>query len=128
MNQIQNIRQLEALIEQTYMFAIILSLLALVLALVIAKIIKYGGKNSRDHIKRLIWYIVVGFAAPIGFYLYNFFFVMDSITKPPLVAKFSSANILATLLVIGIYLVLGVITMVLFRKSKWGSIINKHIK
>ena len=107
------------------MFAIILSLVALVLALVIAKIIKYGGKNSKDHIKRKIGYIIVGLAAPIGFFLYNFFFIMDSITKPPLVAKFSTANILATLLVLGIYIVLGVITMFIFRKSKWGSIIGK---
>ena len=113
MKKIENIRQIEALISETYMYAVILALVILVLAFIIAKIIKYGGKNSTDHIKRRIWYIIIGVVTPIGFFLYNALYVSKFIIKPPLQAKFSNANIVATLIIIGVYIAVGLLTMVL---------------
>jgi hypothetical protein len=126
MRKIEALKQLEVLISETYIYAIIAAVAALVLAFIIANLVKYsGGKNATDHIKRRIWYIVTGIIAPIGFFLYNTLYVSDFITKTPLQVKFASANILATLGVLGVYVVLGIITMLIFRSSKWGSILGK---
>lgn len=128
MNKIENIRKVEALINETYTYAVILALVALVLAFFIANIIKYGGKNSTDHIKRRVWYIIIGLITPIIFFLYNTLHVSKLITKPPLQAKFSSANIVATLIIIGVYIAVGLLTMIIMRSSKWGSILGKSKK
>ena len=129
MRKIETLKQLEALIGTTYMYAVIIAVAALVLAFIIANIIKFqGGKNATDHIKRRIWYIIIGMVAPIVFFLYNSLYVSEFITKAPLQAKFATANLLATLAVLGIYVVLGIITMLIMRRSKWGSILGKSKK
>jgi quinol-cytochrome oxidoreductase complex cytochrome b subunit len=125
MRKIETLKQVEALIGDTYMYAVIVAIVALALAFIIANIIKYGGKNSTDHIKRRVWFIFIGIAAPVGFFLYNAIHVSSYITKAPLQAKFSTANIWATLALLGIYAVVGVATMFIIRRSKWGSIIGK---
>jgi hypothetical protein len=126
MKKIETIKQLDALIGNTYVYAIIIAIAAIVLAFAIATIIKWGGgKQESSHIKRRVWFIIVGIIAPIGFFLYNAFYVSDYITKAPLQAKFSTANILATLTVLGVYVALGIVTMLIFRRSKWGSILGK---
>jgi hypothetical protein len=126
MRKIETLKQVDALIGTTYMYAAIAVLAAVVLAFIIANLIKYqGGKNATDHIKRRIWFIIIGIIMPIAFFLYNALYVSDFITKAPLVAKFSTANIVITLIALGGYFVLGIITMFIFRRSKWGSILGK---
>ena len=129
MRKIETLKQVQALIGETYMCAAIIAIVALVLAFIIANVIKYGGgRNAADHIKRRVWYIIVGLIAPIGFFLYNAFYVGTFISKAPLKAQFSTANILATLEVLGIYVVVGILTMFIMRSSKWGSILGKSKK
>jgi hypothetical protein len=129
MKKIEALKQVQALIGETYMYAVIVALVAVILAFIIASLIKYdGGRSSSDHIKRRAWYIVTGIAAPIAFFLYNTLYVSNYITKAPLQAKFSTANLLATLMVLGIYVVLGIVTMLIMRRSKWGSILGKSKK
>ena len=129
MRKIETLKQLEALTGTTYMYAVIIAVAALVLAFIIANIIKFqGGKNATDHIKRRIWYIIIGMVAPIVFFLYNSLYVANFITKAPLQAKFSTANVLATLAVLGVYVVVGIVTMLIMRSSKWGSILGKSKK
>jgi beta-lactamase regulating signal transducer with metallopeptidase domain len=129
MRKIETLKQVQALIGETYMYAAIIAIVALVLAFIIANVIKYeGGKNATDHIKRRVWYIIVGIITPIAFFLYNVFYVSTFISKAPLKAQFSTANTLATLEVLGIYLVVGILTMLLMRSSKWGSILGKSKK
>lgn len=126
MRKIETLKQVEALIGTTYMYAVIAAVAALVLAFIIVNVIKYqGGKNATDHIKRRMWYVVICMITPISFFLYNALCVSDFITKAPLQAKFSMANIIATLVVFSIYIILGVVTMFIFRSSKWGSILGK---
>jgi formate hydrogenlyase subunit 3/multisubunit Na+/H+ antiporter MnhD subunit len=126
MNKIENIKQVNTLISETYMLAIIAVIVALVLAFFIAKLILFeGGKNDRSYMKRRIWYIIIGLIAPVSFYLYNMFVVMAKIKKAPLQAKFSDANLYSTLIILVVYVVIGIITMMIFRKSKWGSILGK---
>jgi uncharacterized membrane protein len=129
MRKIETLKQVEALIGSTYMYAVIVAIAALVLAFIIANVIKYqGGKNATDHIKRRVWYIIIGIIAPVGFFLYNNLYVSGFITKAPLEAKFSTANILATLVVLGVYVVVGILLMLVIRSSKWGSILGKSKK
>lgn len=129
MRTIDTLNQLDALIGQTYIYAVIGAAVALVLAFLIANLIKFeGGKNSRDHIKRRVWYIVLGIVFTFSFYLYNALYVSDYITRSSLQAKFSTANLFSTLVLLGIYIVAGLLTMVLIRSSKWGSILGKSKK
>ena len=129
MRKIDTLNQLGALIGQTYVYAIIGAVVALALAFLVANLIKFeGGKNSRDHIKRRIGYIVLGIVFTFSFYLYNALYVSDYITKSSLQAKFSTANLLASLVLVGIYVVIGILTMILIRSSKWGSILGKSKK
>ena len=125
MRKIDSLRQLEALIGETYMYAVIIALVAVVLAFAVANLIKYGGKNSTDHIKRRLWYIIIGIVTPIAFFLYNALYVSSFITKAPLKAQFTMANLWATLVVLGVYAASGIGTMLIFRRSKWGSILGK---
>jgi hypothetical protein len=125
MRKITNLNQLEALKGQTYMYAIIAAVAALVIAFLIANFIKWeGGKHSRCSIKRRVWFVVIGIFFTFSFYLYNAFYVSNFIKKSSLQADFSSANILAALTLLASYVVTGLITMSLIRTSKWGSILG----
>lgn len=129
MRKIETLKALKALIGDTYVLAVIIAIAAVVLAFIIANLIKYhGGRNATDHITRRIWYIIVGVITPISFFLYNYLYVANFITKAPLQAKFATANLIATLIVLGVYVALGIITMLIFRRSKWGSILGKSKK
>jgi hypothetical protein len=129
MRKIETLKQVQALIGETYMYAVIIGIAAVVLAFIIANLVKYqGGKNPTDHITRRIWYIVLGLAVPIAFFLYNAMYVSNYIIKAPLQAKFSIASILATLVMLGVYVVVGILTMLIMRRSKWGSILGKSKK
>lgn len=129
MRNIDTLKQLDALIGQTYIYAIIVAAVSLALAFLIANLIKFeGGKNSRDHIKRRIWYIVLGIVFIFSFYLYNSLYVSEYITKSSLHAKFSTTNLFSTFVLLGIYVVAGLLTMLLIRSSKWGSILGKSKK
>jgi hypothetical protein len=129
MKKIEALKEVQALIGETYMYAIIIGIAAVVLAFIIANLVKYrGGKNSADHITRRIWFIIIGLIAPVAFFLYNKLYVSSFITKAPLQAKFSTANILATLSLLGVYILIGILTMLIMRSSKWGSILGKSKK
>ncbi len=126
MRRIETLQQVQALIGETYMYAVIIGIVALVFAFIIAMLIKWqGGKNPRDHVKRRIWFIIVGIVFPIAFFLFNAFYVSSFISRPPLQAKFSTGNLIATLIVLGVYVGVGIITMLFMRNTKWGSILGK---
>ena len=129
MRKIETLKELNALIGNTYMYAIIVAIAAVALAFLIANLIKWGGgKSDASHVKRRLWYIIIGILAPVAFFLYNSLYVSDFITKAPLRAQFSTANLLATLSILGVYLALGIISMFILRRSKWGSILGKSKK
>jgi len=129
MRRIEVLREVEALIGMTYVYAIIVAVAAVGLAYIVARVIKFGGgKRDTSHIKRRVWYIAIGILAAVSFFLYNSLYVSKFIMKAPLLAKFSTANILATLVILGVYAALGISTMLMLRTSKWGSILGKSKK
>lgn len=128
MRRIDALKQVHALIGETYMYAVIIGLAGLVFAFVIAYIVKFqGGKDPQDHITRRVWFIIIGLIAPISFFLYNTIYISSYIAKAPLQAMFSTANIIGTIIVLLVYFVFGIITMLIMRSTKWGSILGRKI-
>ncbi|MDR2626448.1 MAG: hypothetical protein LBC40_00245, partial [Dysgonamonadaceae bacterium] len=71
MKKIETLKQVQALIGETYMYAIIIAIAAVILAFVIAQLIKWGGgKYDASHIKRRVWFIIVGAATAVAFFRY----------------------------------------------------------
>jgi hypothetical protein len=122
----ESIKEVNALIAETYVTAIILAIIAIAIAYLIARSINWkGGKDDNSHFIRRIWFIIIGLIVPISFFLYNMLVVSEKISKAPLIAKFSSANVYSTLILLGVYILLGISTMLIFRKSKWGSSLGR---
>lgn len=126
MRRIDALKEVQALIGETYMYAVIIGLVALGLVFIIAYIVKWqGGKDPKDHITRRVWFIVIGLVAPISFFLYNALYVSNYIAKAPLQAMYSTANIIGTIIVLMVYVIVGIITMLVMRRTKWGSILGR---
>ncbi|OAV73444.1 hypothetical protein Barb6_00237 [Bacteroidales bacterium Barb6] len=126
MKKIDTISQLESLIGNTYIYAIIIVITVLLIAFAIANVIKWrGGKDDKSYLKRRIWFVITGIIPPIAFFLFNNLHVSSYIAKAPLQAKFSTANIFATLAIVIFYFIIGLLSMLILRRSKWGSILEK---
>lgn len=126
MRKIDNIKQVGALINDTYVYSAIIVILALIVAYTIAKMIHWqGGKSDNSYVKRRMWFTITGLLSAIPFFLYNSLIVSERITKAPLEAKFNKANLIATVGLLCIYIMIGGLTMMMVRTSKWGSILGK---
>jgi uncharacterized membrane protein len=120
---IRTIRQLDALISETYTLAFIVFILFFGIAILIANNIAYeGGKNPNDPAKRRTWFIVLGIIAPVLFFLFNYLYVKTTIENPALQSKFTNTNVIATLLVLLLYFIIGFIISKLLKNSKFGTI------
>jgi pheromone shutdown protein TraB len=126
MRNMDNIRQVDALINETYVYSVITVIFALIIAFTIAKMIDWeGGRSNNSYIKRRMWFIITGGVSAISFFLYNSLIVSERITKAPLEAKFNKTNLIATVGILSIYTIIGCLTMMMVRTSKWGSILGK---
>ena len=127
MRSIDNINQLSSLVNNTYVYAVIAGSIGLVVAFFIAtKLILFKGTRiDSSYLTRRVWYFIIGIGIIFSFYLYNSIIVSENITKAPLQQKFSNANLMGVLIIIGIYFILGVFTMFIYRTSKWGTILGK---
>jgi uncharacterized membrane protein (DUF485 family) len=120
---IRNVRQLDALISETYTLAIIVSVLFLGTSMLVASSIAYeGGKNPTDPAKRRTWFIILGVVAPILFFLFNYLYVKHTIENAALQAKFTNTNVTATILVLVFYFLTGFILSKVLKNSKFGTI------
>ena len=123
---ITNINQLNSLIDETYIYAVIVLLIALLISLIIASIIPWQGGNDKSYVKRRVAFIIIGIVAAIGFWLYNDLYVSDFIKNAGLKNMFSSCNLNALAISIVGYTVIGIILMFLLRHKKFGSILGKE--
>jgi uncharacterized membrane protein len=120
---IRTVRQLEALISETYVIAIIVLLLFLGTVILISNSIAYeGGKNPKDPAKRRTWFIVLGLIAPTLFFLFNYLYVKTTIENVALQAKFSNTNVIATIVIFLLYFVIGFLLSKILKNSKFGTI------
>lgn len=123
--RITTLPQLEALQNSTMIYAVITALVALLLAFLISLMIKYQGGLDKSYITRRIWFIVVGVSSCAGFYLYNDLVVKGQIVNAGFKSMFVQTNVTCVGIILGVYAVLGILIMFVFRNSKFGSILGK---
>lgn len=125
MNRITTLPQLQALQNDTMIYAIIVFLIAILLSFIISQTIPYMGGNDKSYIKRRVAYIIVGLITCLGFYLYNDLIVKEIIMNAGFKSMFTITNLKCLGITCGGYLLVGIGIMFAFRHSKFGSILGK---
>ncbi len=129
MGPIDTRQELESLVQNTYFTALIFMAVAFAIAVLIANLIKWQGKPDNSYKKRRVWWVVIGVVVAFVFFIINATYVAGFINKSSLMAKFGTANIIATVAICLVgYFVLSIITMLIFRSTKWGSILGPSKK
>ena len=126
MRPITNIQQLNSLMNETYVYAIIVLLIALLISLIVANIIPWQGGEDKSYVKRRTWFIVIGVVAALGLWLYNDLYVKEFIKNAGLKSMFSVCNLKALGISIFGYFLIGLVLMSIFRHTKFGSILGKE--
>lgn len=125
MRNINTLQQLHALQGETYVYAAIVAFVIFFIALLISKMIPWQGGNDKSYVKRRIALIVCVVFGALGFWVYNQTYVMSHITKTAFQNQFSSTNMKCLLITIVGSILISLIVMVCFRRSKFASIIFK---
>lgn len=124
--RITTLPALQSLQDETMVYAAIVGAVALGLSFLVASLVAYRGGNDRSYITRRIWYVIIGFAAAAGFYVYNDLVVKPNITNAGWQSMFSDTNLICIGINLGVYIIGGVILMFVFRHKKFGSILGKE--
>jgi hypothetical protein len=125
MNRITALPQLQALQDNTMIYAVVVFLVAILIAFLISLMIPYKGGKDNSYIKRRVAFIIVGIVACLAFYLYNDIYVKGFIMNAGFKSMFVKTNLQCLAITIGGYIVTGLILMFAFRHSKFGSILGK---
>ncbi len=116
--------QLNALNMQTYIFGAVVGLVMLAIAAVVANRIKFqGGQNPKDPGRRRLWFWMLLAYTFVGFFLYNKFWVAQSVA-PNLQSKFMTASLIGCGIAVGVYLIVGFIWSKAMSRSKVGNWFN----
>lgn len=124
--RITTLPALQSLQDETMFYAVIVGAVALGLSFLVASLVAYRGGNDRSYITRRIWYVIIGFVAAAGFYVYNDLVVKPDITNAGWQSMFSNTNLICIGINLGVYIIGGVILMFIFRHKKFGSILGKE--
>lgn len=125
MNRITALSQLQALQDNTMIYAVVVFLVAILIAFLISLMIPYKGGKDNSYIKRRVAFIIVGIVACLAFYLYNDIYVKGFIMNAGFKSMFVKTNLQCLAITIGGYIVTGLVLMFAFRHSKFGSILGK---
>ena len=117
MTPVTTLQQLQQLMNSTMIYAAIVGLIAVLLALLFADIFPWEGGNDRSYIKRRF-----------GFWMYNDLVVVDHIRNAGFQNMFRACNLKCIGINLGVYMLLSFILMFVFRHSKFGSILGKEKK
>jgi quinol-cytochrome oxidoreductase complex cytochrome b subunit len=128
MTPITDIDQLNQLMNSTMIYAVVVGLVAVLLALLLANMFPWEGRNDRSYIKRRIAFVVIGIIAVLGFWMYNDLAVMGHIKNVGFQNMFKSCNLKCMGINVGVYLLASILLMFTFRHSKFGSILGKEKK
>lgn len=124
--KITTLPALQSLQDETMVYAAIVGAVALVFSFLVASLIAYNGGNDRSYITRRIWYVFIGLAAAVVFYIYNDLFVKPNITNVGWQSMFSDTNFISIFINLGVYIFGGITLMFVFRHKKFGSILGKE--
>jgi hypothetical protein len=124
--RITTLPALQSLQDETMVYAAIVGAVALGLSFLVTSLVAWKGGIDRSYITRRIWYVIIGFAAAAGFYVYNDLVVKPNITNAGWQSMFSDTNLICIGINLCVYIIGGVILMFVFRHKKFGSILGKE--
>ena len=121
---IRTYQQLQQAQANVWVYGLIVCGIALALAIAIVSMIPWRS-DHRDYITRRVWFILIGIVAPVGYWLYNMAAIVPKISNSGFKSMFEETNLYVLLASIGIYFVVGILLMRVFRNTKVGSILGK---
>ena len=121
-----NLRDIDGLITNTYMFAVMTAIVMIGIAILVASMIQFqSGANPKDRMKRKIWFWILAVLTPVIFFLYNLFLVLPNIKAGPAMNKFSLHSGLSPVIAFVLFVVFGIVISKLFKRKKVGNWFNK---
>ncbi len=119
------LKTLPGLFTTTYISAVVLAIIFIVISLVVANMIAYeGGKNPKDAKKRKIWFWILASVNAMVFFLWNLLYVAEKVKGKPAKSEFLMHNGIATGVTLLVFIVLGIVISKVMNKSKYGTIFN----
>ena len=125
---VTTIQQLSALKQETFVYAVVVMAVALLVSFVISSLIPYKGGKDNSFIARRVFFILCCLVSALGFWLYNQIVVMATIRNVGFQSQFSKTNLLCLLITILGYVLVGFIIALIFKKSKFATVFFKHKK
>ena len=127
MRQIATLSQLQDLQNSTWIYAIAVCFIAIAIAYLVSNMIAWQGGNDKSYVKRRVWWVIIGFVAGLGFWIYNDVVNVHRIVNVGFKHMYSQTNLLCLLVVLLVYFGISLLIMTtLFRKAKFGSILGKQ--
>ena len=127
MRQIATLSQLHDLQNSTWIYAIAVCFIAIAIAYLVSNMIAWQGGNDKSYIKRRVWWVIIGFVAGLGFWIYNDVVNVHRIVNVGFKHMYSQTNLLCLFVVLFVYSGISLLIMAtLFRKAKFGSILGKQ--
>ena len=127
MRQIATLTQLHDLQNSTWIYAVVVCAIAIIIAYLVSNMIAWQGGNDRSYIKRRVWWVIIGLVASIGFWVYNDLMNVPRITNIGFRHMYSQTNLFCLFLVlIGYFFISLLLMQFLFRNAKFGSILGKQ--
>lgn len=127
MRQIATLSQLQDLQNSTWIYAIAVCFIAIAIAYLVSNMIAWQGGNDKSYIKRRVLWVIIGFVAGLGFWIYNDVVNVHRIVNVGFKHMYSQTNLLCLFVVLLGYFGISLLIMAtLFRKSKFGSILGKQ--
>lgn len=124
MNVIKTLSQVQQEQINTWIYGLIVTGVALAIAIGIAFLVNWRS-DRRDFITRRIWFVIIGIVCPVSYWLYNMQAVASRIQNPGFKNMFQATNVYVLIVSILVYLSIGILLMIFFRNSKFGSILGK---
>ena len=127
MRQIATLSQLQDLQNSTWIYAIAVCFIAIAIAYLVSNMIAWQGGNDKSYIKRRVLWVIIGFVAGLGFWIYNDVVNVHRIVNVGFKHMYSQTNLLCLFAVLLGYFGISLLIMTtLFRKAKFGSILGKQ--
>lgn len=127
MRQIATLSQLQDLQNSTWIYAIAVCFIAIAIAYLVSNMIAWQGGNDKSYIKRRVLWVIIGFVAGLGFWIYNDVVNVHRIVNVGFKHMYSQTNLLCLFAVLLGYFGISLLIMAtLFRKAKFGSILGKQ--
>ena len=117
-----SLRDVDGLITNTYMLAVVTALVTLGIAILISNSIAYElSEKPKDPRKRKIIFWVTAIVTPILFYVYNLFLVIPNIKKGPALDKFFMTSAISPVVSLVTFILVGFILSKIFKSKKIGT-------